>query len=207
MNEKFISCSRESRLRAGHQLSTTTSAVNSSTSTSNQIGADRLPEVPPGSRNALKASVMVSQFNQAKFPETTSQSWVATMAPAATEATGCGVNSSTGKPSCATWLAATSTLCSGSGRWWKYQLNGPGIGWVSWWYLRQVRSRQQRSPRSLISPAPNSTRNSSQRNSSSTVNGGATLALPRNTASEPASSSSDSHPNEYQVCPTLTIDR
>lgn len=59
----------------------------------------------------------------------------------------------------------------------------------------------------MISPAPNSTRNSSQRSRNSTTTGGATSSLPRNTATKPVSSSSDSQPKEYQVCPTLTIDR
>lgn len=40
-----------------------------------------------------------------------------------------------------------------------------------------------------------------------TVTGGAVVPLPRNTASEPASSSSDSQPKPYQVCPTFTMDR
>ncbi len=59
----------------------------------------------------------------------------------------------------------------------------------------------------MISPAPNSTRNSSQRSSHSTRTGGPQRALPRKTARKPASSSSDSQPNPYQTCPTLTIDR
>ena len=33
------------------------------------------------------------------------------------------------------------------------------------------------------------------------------LSLPRKIARNPASSSSDSQPNEYHACPTLTIDR
>ena len=38
-----------------------------------------------------------------------------------------------GTTSWAKWLPATSTRCSGLGRWWKNQLSGPGIGCVSWW--------------------------------------------------------------------------
>ncbi len=77
---------------------------------------------------------MVIQFSQAKLPDSTSHSCVATMIPAAYEATGCGVNSNTGTTSWVTWLAAHSTRCSGFGRWWKNQLSGPGIGCVSWWW-------------------------------------------------------------------------
>src|SRR5690606_23921130 len=66
---------------------------------------------------------------------------------------------------------------------------------------------QQASPRILISPAPNSTRKSTHRSRNSTTTGGATSSLPRRTARNPTSSSSDSQPNAYQDCPTLTIDR
>ncbi len=59
----------------------------------------------------------------------------------------------------------------------------------------------------MIIPAPNSSRNSSQRSSTSTVSGTPTSSLPRKTARNPASSSSDSQPKPYQRCPTLTIDR
>ncbi len=45
------------------------------------------------------ASVIVSQFSQAKLPDSTSHSCVAMMIPAAYEATGCGVNSRTGTTS------------------------------------------------------------------------------------------------------------
>src|SRR2546428_834284 len=79
------------------------------------------------------AITMVSQFSQAKLTDATSHSCVTIMNAAATDATGCGVNNNAGAPSCATWFAATSTRCSGSGRRWKNQLNGPGIGCVSWW--------------------------------------------------------------------------
>lgn len=153
------------------------------------------------------ASAIVSQFSQAKFPDRTSQSWVRTISPAAALATGCGVNSRKGTRSWVTWLAATSTRCTGRGRRWKNQLSGPGIGWVSWWKSRQVSSRQHASPRILISPAPNSTRNSSHRSSHSTRTGAAVSPVPRKIARNPVSSSSDSQPNPYQTCPTWTIDR
>lgn len=142
---------------------------------------------------------MVSQFSQAKFPDSTSHSWVTTMSPAATLATGCGVKSRNGTTSWVTWLAATSTRCTGLGSRWKNQLSGPGIGWVSWWNSRQVSFRQHSSPRILMRPAPNSTRKSSQRSSHSTSTGAAVSALPRNTARKPVSSSSDSQPKPYQT--------
>lgn len=150
---------------------------------------------------------MVAQFSQAKLPDRTSQSWVRTISEAAAVAIGCGVKRRTGTTSWVKWFAATSTRWRGLGRWWKNQLSGPGIGWVSWWKSRQVRSRQQGSPRILISPAPNSTRNSTQRSRKRTTIGGATSSLPRNTARKPTSRSRDSQPNAYQVWPTLTIDR
>src|SRR5690348_11564469 len=68
-------------------------------------------------------------------------------------------------------------------------------------------SRQHGSPRSLIRPAPNSTRNSSQRASSIVSSGGPTSSLPSKTAIRPASKSNDSHTSPYQRWPTLTIDR
>src|SRR6185312_15467954 len=77
---------------------------------------------------ALNASTIVTQLSQAKLPEATSHSWVTTMIAAATLATGCGANNPNGTNSCAKWLPATSIRCSGLGRWWKTQLNGPGIG-------------------------------------------------------------------------------
>lgn len=156
---------------------------------------------------ADRARVIVSQFSQAKFPEATSHSWVTIISPAAALATGCGVNSSTGTSSWVTWLAATSARWTGLGSRWKNQLSGPGIGWVSWWKYRHVSLRQHSSPRILISPAPNSTRNSTQRSSHSTSTGGAVCALPRKTARKPVSSSSDSQPKPYQVWPTCTIER
>ena len=76
---------------------------------------------------------MVIQFSQEKLPDRTSHSWVRIISDAAAVAIGCGVNSRTGTTSWVTWLAATSTRCSGLGRWWKNQLSGPGIGCVSWW--------------------------------------------------------------------------
>src|ERR1700731_4804185 len=82
---------------------------------------------------ALNARTIVTQLSQAKLPDATSHSWVTTTMPAATLATGCGANNPNGTTSWAKWLPATSTRCSGLGRWWKNQLNGPGMGWVSWW--------------------------------------------------------------------------
>jgi hypothetical protein len=79
------------------------------------------------------AMTIVSQLSQAKLPEATSHSWVRIMIAAATLAAGCGASKASGAASCATWLPSTSIRCSGSGRWWKNQLSGPGIGWVSWW--------------------------------------------------------------------------
>lgn len=75
----------------------------------------------------------MSQFSQAKLPDTTSQSWVRMTIAAAALATGCGVNSATGTTSCAKWLAAVSTRWTGRGSRWKNQLSGPGMGCVSWW--------------------------------------------------------------------------
>src|SRR5436190_2065080 len=60
--------------------------------------------------------------------------------------------------------------------------------------LRHVRSRQHGSPRILMSPAPNSTRNSSHRSSTMMSTGGSVSPLPRNAARNPASSRSDSQP-------------
>ena len=82
---------------------------------------------------ALNARTIVTQLSQEKLPDATSHSWVTTTMPAATLATGCGANNPNGTMSWAKWLPATSTRCSGLGRWWKNQLNGPGMGWVSWW--------------------------------------------------------------------------
>ncbi len=82
---------------------------------------------------ALHANRMVTQFSQAKLPDATSHSWVTAMIAAATLATGWGANNPNGTSSCETWLPATSIRCSGLGRRWKNQLNGPGMGCVSWW--------------------------------------------------------------------------
>ena len=57
-----------------------------------------------------------------------------------------------------------------------------------------------------MSPAPNSTRNASQRKARSTGQGGAIASLPRKIARKPASSSSVSQPNPYHVPPMFTID-
>lgn len=177
------------------------------TTTSYQIGVPDTSGAVVGSSTADRASTIVIQFSQEKLPDRTSHNWVRIISEAAAVAIGCGVNSSTGRASWVKWLAATSTRWNGLGRWWKNQLSGPGIGWVSWWKYRQVSFRQHASPRILISPAPNSTRNSTQRSRKRTTIGGATSSLPRKTARKPTSRSSDSQPNEYQVWPTLTMDR
>ncbi|CPB05721.1 Uncharacterised protein [Mycobacterium tuberculosis] len=59
----------------------------------------------------------------------------------------------------------------------------------------------------MINPAPNSTRNSSQRANNNVRIGGAVRSFPRKIIRKPVSSSSDSQPNEYHACPTLTMDR
>ena len=74
------------------------------------------------------------------------------------------------------------------------RLSGPGIGWVSWWWSIAVRSRQERSPRILIIPAPNSRRISSQRRNSIISCGGGTACEPSSPTSAPHSSSIDSQP-------------
>src|SRR5262245_15516491 len=81
---------------------------------------------------ADSASAMVKKLSHEKLPLRTSQHWVTTMTRAPVVAIGSGANNNHGTTSCATWLAATSTRCIGFGRWWKYQLSGFGIGWVSW---------------------------------------------------------------------------
>src|SRR5690606_38892772 len=142
LKEAFIRCHRENRLRAGHQLSTSSTAPTATTTTANHSGVG--PYARSGARDgtrpettssltAEKASTIVTQLSQAKFPDSTSHSWVTTTTAAAHIATGCGARRRTGTTSWVTWLARTSTLCSGPGRWWKNQLSGPGIGWVSWW--------------------------------------------------------------------------
>src|ERR1700738_4047629 len=117
-------CGRPTRLRTGQKLSTTTRTVNAITSPTNHSGA-------PGSAGgagigstaaaaelsiALKARVIVSQFSQAKLPESTNHSWVMTTIAAAALATGCGANNPNGTTSWVKWWTATSTRCSGLGR-------------------------------------------------------------------------------------------
>src|SRR5262245_45981882 len=82
---------------------------------------------------AAQASAMVRKFSHEKLPLSTNHDCVTMMITAAMDESGSGANRNQGTTSCAAWLAATSTLWSGLGRWWKYQLNGLGIGWVSWW--------------------------------------------------------------------------
>src|SRR3954452_14606516 len=79
------------------------------------------------------ARMTASQFSHEKFPDAINQSWVTMMMAAATPAYGCGASSPNGTISWVRWLAATSMRWSGFGSRWKYQLSGPGIGWVSWW--------------------------------------------------------------------------
>src|SRR5215211_938857 len=113
-------------------------AVAAMTMTAYQVGAGESDGGSTGNTEshalskAINPSVIVMKFSQAKLPEITSQNCVAITISPATPATGCGTNRNHGTISCAKWLAATSTRCSGPGRRWKYQLNGPGIGWVSW---------------------------------------------------------------------------
>ena len=76
------------------------------------------------------------------------------------------------------WLMTTPAWRTGRGRWWKYQLSGFGIGWVSKNKSRHVRSRQQASPRHLIRPAPNINRNSVQRYIQFSAAIGATVRAP-----------------------------
>ena len=76
---------------------------------------------------------MVIRLSQEKLPLTSSQLWVPTTASPATVATGWGANRKNGTTSWVAWLASTSARCRRFGRWWKYQLRGPGRGWVSWW--------------------------------------------------------------------------
>lgn len=201
-----MTCRRESMLSTGRWLRNSRNAATARTTTTYQSGASGVAGGSAGSSRAGTASTIVIQLSQEKLPDSTSHSWVRIIRDAAAVAIGCGVKSRNGTISWVTWLAATSTRCSGLGSRWKNQLSGPGIGCVSWWWSRQVSLRQQGSPRILIRPAPNSTRNSSQRSRNSTTIGGATSSLPRRTARKPVSSSSDSQPKPYQVWPTLTID-
>ena len=60
------------------------------------------------------------------------------------------------------------------------RLTGFGIGCVSWWYMRAVRSRHSRPPRILIMPAPNSRRNTSHQIATMIVMGGGWSFDPRN---------------------------
>src|SRR5262249_44888671 len=117
-----------------------TSTVRPMTATAYHVGAACSVGASTGSTvpshplsNAMTARLIVSTFSQEKLPDSTSHSCVITTTRPAAPATGWGVNKSHGTTSWAKWLAATSTRCSGGGSRWKYQLNGPGIGWVSWW--------------------------------------------------------------------------
>src|ERR1700677_311738 len=121
-------------------MNTTATVKVTTRPTNHDGGADRAGAAGTGSSLAahdwsiaLNARMIVSQLSQAKLPDATSHSWVMTMIAAETLAPGCGANSPNSTTSWAKWLAATSIRCSGLGRGWKNQLNGPGIGCVSWW--------------------------------------------------------------------------
>src|SRR5215218_3991495 len=103
-------------LRTGQKLSTTVAAVNAITKTANQSGGPGRAGAAPGAAIALKPRTMVTQFSQAKLPDSTSHSWVTITIAPAIPATGCGANSANGTISWAKWLPATSTRCSGLGR-------------------------------------------------------------------------------------------
>src|SRR6266508_1892980 len=198
-----MSWRRDSMLRTGHHDSQTTSAASAITRAVKTTGGSERSGRSNGSTcvsvlslNAKIARVIVIALSHEKFPDSISHDWVTTMIAPAIDATGWGANNPNGTTSWAKWLASTSTLCSRAGRWWKYQESGLGIGWVSWWYWRHVRFRQHWSPRHLMSPAPNSMRNSSHRiRNTSRIDGGWSAA-PRKTASAPTSHRIDSQPNE-----------
>ena len=80
-----------------------------------------------------------------------------------------GAKRNHGTTSCAKWLPITSPRWNQRGSRCACRLRGPGIGWVSWWYMSAVRSRHSRPPRILIMPAPNSRRNTSHQNSTITT--------------------------------------
>src|SRR5690348_6048316 len=94
-------------LRTGQKLNQTPTAVNAITNAANQIGGPGRSR-GAGAAIALTASTMVSQFSQAKLPDSTSHSWVTITTAPATPATGCGANSANGTTNCAKWLPATS---------------------------------------------------------------------------------------------------
>src|SRR5262249_29893714 len=83
--------------------------------------------------SAQTAMAMVMKFSHEKLPDRISQAWVAMMTRPATPAAGWGANSANGTTTWAMWLASTSTRWARRGRWWKSQLSGFGMGWVSWW--------------------------------------------------------------------------
>lgn len=88
------------------------------TTTSYQSGAaggSAGAPTPPKSRTD-RATTIVIQFSQLKFPDRTSHSWVAIIRQAAAVAIGCGVNRSTGTTSWVKWFAATSIRWTGFGR-------------------------------------------------------------------------------------------
>ena len=140
------------------------------------------------------ARIMVSTLSQAKLPVTTSQPWVRITSSPAMLPTVPGTNRRNGTTSCTMWLPSTSSRWIGFGSRCAMRLTGFGIGWVSWWKYMAVRSRHAVSPRSLIMPAPNSSRNTSHVVSTNMVSGGGTASDPRKAAWKPASTSSISQP-------------
>src|SRR3954470_9699009 len=98
-------------LRTGQKLSTTVAAVNAITKTANQSGGLGSAGPAAGAATALKPRTIVTQFSQAKLPESTNHSWVTITIAPAMPATGCGANSAKGTTSWAKWLPATSTRC------------------------------------------------------------------------------------------------
>src|SRR4051794_28070475 len=104
------------------------------TSTSNHSGPDTWWWWLRSPRSGM-AMVIVSALSHEKLPLMTSHDCVTIIRAAATPAIGWGRKRANGSTSWAAWLAVTSTRWAHMGRWWNHQLNGPGSGWVSWWYL------------------------------------------------------------------------
>src|SRR6478752_2204739 len=106
----FMRCLRDIRFLAGRQLRTTTSVVNATTTTAYQsgcvAGASAGTAIPSVADTVavsitLAARTIVTQFNHAKFPDSTSHSCVTAMIAPATLAIGCGANNPNGTISCA----------------------------------------------------------------------------------------------------------
>ena len=157
---------------------------------------------------ADRASAMVTQFSQAKLPDSTSHSWVTDHRDGGPPRDRLRGEQQHGqqelrhmvgghlRPGAAAWADGGRTSSAGpasaGSRGGSTDRSGPASSW---------------SPRILISPAPNSTRNSTQRSNHITSTGGAVRRCRGRPRARPASSSSDSQPKPYQVCPTFTIDR